>query len=111
MSTAAPITPAAATSYTHEGQQRVLALVLLLAGHEITGLAPAEIAKAQGCNASAVTRDLANLQEAGFAEVVPETGRWRLAPQIVQISIRHAAALTRAQARLDEISNRYSRNA
>lgn len=98
------------TPYTHEGQQRVLRLVLLLAGHEITGLAPADIAKQQGCNASAVTRDLANLAEAGFAELVPETGRWRLAPQVVQIAVRHAAALERAQGRLDEIRNRYSRN-
>lgn len=98
-----------AATYTHDGQQRILRLVMLLAGHEITGLAPADIAKQQGCNASAVTRDLANLQEAGFAELVPETGRWRLAPLVVQMSIRHAAALTRAQSRLDEISNRFSR--
>lgn len=106
MSSAAP-TPA--TSYTHEGQQRVLRLVLLLAGHEITGLAPAEIAKQQDCNASAVTRDLANLAEAGFAEQVPETGRWRLAPQVVQIALRHMAALDRADQRLAETRNRFSR--
>jgi DNA-binding IclR family transcriptional regulator len=99
-----------AGSYTHEGQQRVLRLVMLLAGHEITGVAPADIAKQQGCNASAVTRDLDNLREAGFAEQVPETGRWRLAPQVVQIAIRHMAALDRAQARLDETRNRFSRS-
>lgn len=95
--------------YSHDGQQRVLRLLLLLAGHEITGMAPVEIAKQQGCNASAVTRDLANLQEAGLAEQVPETGRWRLAPQIVQIALRHMAAVERAQTRLDEIRNRFSR--
>ncbi|ACB34536.1 transcriptional regulator, IclR family [Leptothrix cholodnii SP-6] len=98
------------TAYTHEGQQRILRLVMLLAGHEITGLAPADIAKQQQCNASAVTRDLANLAEAGFAELVPETGRWRLAPQVVQIAIRHMTALDRAQARLDEIRGRFSRS-
>jgi len=111
MSTTAPATAAAATAttYTHEGQQRVLRLLLLLAGHEITGLAPADIAKQQGCNASAVTRDLANLAEAGLAEQVPETGRWRLAPQIVQIALRHMAALDRAEQRLAETRNRFSR--
>lgn len=100
----------AATSYTHDGQQRLLRLVMLLAGHEITGLAPADIAKQQDCTASSVTRDLANLQEAGWAEQVPETGRWRLAPLVVQIAVRHAAALDRAQTRLDEIRNRFSRS-
>ncbi len=99
----------APSSYTHDGQQRALSLVLLLAGHEITGLAPAEIAKSQGCTASTVTRDLANLQQAGFAEHVPETGRWRLAPQVVQIALRHMAALDRAQSRLEETRNRFSR--
>lgn len=99
-----------ATTYTHEGQQRLLRLVMLLAGHEITGLAPADIAKQQDCNASAVTRDLNNLLEAGWAEQVPETGRWRLAPLVVQIAIRHMAALDRAQTRLDETRNRFSRS-
>jgi DNA-binding IclR family transcriptional regulator len=106
MSTPTPTTATPATSYTHEGQQRVLRLVLLLAGHEITGLEPAEIAKQQGCNASAVTRDLANLAEAGFAERVAETGRWRLAPQVVQIALRAMSGFDRAQSRLDEIRNR-----
>lgn len=97
------------SAYTHDGQQRILRLVLLLAGNEITGLTPSDIAKQQACSASCVTRDLANLQEAGFAEQVPETGRWRLAPQVVQIAIKHMAALDRAQSRLDETRSRFSR--
>lgn len=95
--------------YTHDGQQRILALVTLLSGHEITGMTPAEIAKAQGCTPSCVTRDLANLRTAGFAETVPETGRWRLSPTVVQISVRYAAALHRAELRISEIRGRYSR--
>lgn len=95
--------------YAHEGQQRLLKLITLLAGHEITGLAPAEIARAQACSASLATRDLANLQLAGFAELVPENGRWRLSPQMVQIALKHMAALDRADKRLDEIKNRFSR--
>ncbi len=96
-------------AYAHEGQQRILKLVQLLAGHEITGMAPADIARQQGCAASAVTRDLANLQLAGLAECVPETGRWRLGPALVQIANKHAAAMSRAEARLEEVRNRYSR--
>lgn len=95
--------------YIHEGQQRILRLINVLAGHEITGLTPAEIASAQNCNPSSVTRDLANLRAAGFAEHVPETGRWRLSPQVVQISLRHATALAQARTRLDDITQRFSR--
>lgn len=98
-----------ADQYINDGQQRILALVKLLAGHEIVGIAPSQIAQHQQCSASLVTRDLANLKQAGFAEQVPETNYWRLAPEIVQISLRHATALSRAQARLDEVSQRFSR--
>lgn len=97
--------------YTNDSQQRILRLVVLLAGNEITGLAPADIARQQGCSASIVTRDLANLREAGFAEMVPETSRWRLAPQVVQIALAHMTALERAETRLAETRHRYSRTA
>ena len=97
------------TDYTNDGQQRILRLVMLLAGNEITGLAPADIGRQQECSASMVTRDLDNLRTAGFAEIVPETQRWRLAPEIVQIALKHMAALDRAEKRLDETRNRYSR--
>lgn len=99
------------TTYTNEGQQRVLRLINTLAGHEITGRAPSDLARETNCTASTITRDLANLKEAGFAECVPETGYWRLSPQIVQISIRHMVALDRAVARLAEIRARFSRSA
>ena len=95
--------------YANEAQQRQLKLVMLLAGHEVTGLTPAEIARAQECAPSMVTRDLANLQLAGWAEIVPETGRWRLAPLVVQIAVRHLAAIDRATQRLNDVRSRFSR--
>ena len=98
-----------APDYTNAAQQRILRLALLLAGHEITGVAPAQIGREQDCPAPMVTRDLANLLTAGWAEEVPETGRWRLAPKVVQMSVQHAAALDRATRKLDEIAQRYSR--
>lgn len=97
------------SNYTHDGQQRILRLVMLLAGNEITGLAPADIARQQGCTASMVTRDLDNLRTAGFAEQVAETQRWRLAPEVVQIALRHMAAIDRAEQRLAETRNRFTR--
>lgn len=97
------------TQYAHEGQQRLLKLLQVLAGHEVTGLLPGDIARAQECNASLVTRDLANLAIAGYAEQLPDTGRWRLGPALVQIALKHMTALERAEQRLAETRNRYSR--
>lgn len=96
--------------YSCEPQQRLLRLIRNLAGHEIDGLAPGEIAKLNECAPAQVTRDLANLKQFGWAEQIAATGRWRLGPQIVQIATRHMTALDRAQRRLDETANRYSRS-
>lgn len=95
------------SDYTNDAQQRVMRLITLLSGHEVTGITPSEIARELGCNAPMVTRDMANLQQGGYAEQVPETGRWRLAPQVVQIAVRHMVALDRAATRLDEVRQRY----
>ena len=95
--------------YISDSQQRVMDLIRTLAGNETKGLAPSQIATLQGCSPSEVTRDLANLKHRGWAEQIAATGRWRLGPEIVQISVRHSAALNRAKTRLDEVTNRYSR--
>lgn len=98
------------TDYTNAAQQRLLRLLNLLAGHELQGLAPAEIAKALDCDASAVTRDIANLQIAGWAEQTPQGGRWRLSPHLIQMSMRHAMALDSARQAFADIAQRYSRS-
>ena len=95
--------------YISDSQQRVMDLIRTLAGHETKGLAPSQIAALQQCSPSQVTRDLANLKHRGWAEQIASTGRWRLGPEIVQISLRHATALSRAQTELDEVRNRFSR--
>lgn len=98
-------------SYTNAGQQRILKLIQALAGYEITGVAPAALARDVGCSAACVTRDIDNLRTAGLAEEVPETGRWRLGPAVVQIALKHMSAIDRAERRLAEVRNRYSREA
>lgn len=96
--------------YLSEHQQRVLKAIQALAGHEMEGLAPGQLAKAVECSPSQVTRTLANLKHFGWAEQIATTGRWRLGPEIVQISARHSVALSRARSRLAEVENRYSRS-
>lgn len=97
------------TRYINAAQQRVMQMLMRLAGHEIEGIAPNELARALRTSASNVTRDLANLREAGMAEPL-DTGRWRLTPRVVQISVACGAAFARAQDRLDEARQRFSRD-
>lgn len=95
-------------AYINAAQQRILQMVMRLAGHEIDGIAPGELAKALHTKPSNITRDLANLREAGMAEeFLP--GRWRLTPRVVQISVAHGAALAKAESQLAEVRQRFSR--
>lgn len=96
--------------YISDGQQRLMQVILTLAGHEVDGLAPGDIAKLVPCAPSQVTRDLANLKHGGYAEQISPTNRWRLGPRLVQIATRHMTAIDRARSKLAEVSNRYSRS-
>lgn len=95
--------------YDNSGQQRILRIVLTLAGHEQHGLAPKDLADSLQVSAGTITRDLHNLREVGLAEQIQETGRYRLGPKIVQVAIAHMTAMDRAAAQLNEIKTRYSR--
>jgi DNA-binding IclR family transcriptional regulator len=93
--------------YISDAQQRILGLIVTLAGHELEGLSPGDIAKLQKCSPSQVTRDLANLKHFGWAEQIQPTGRWRLGPDIVRIATRHMTALDRAERRLSDMKSRF----
>lgn len=99
----------AKVDYDSPGQQRILRALLVLAGNEFQGVAPGELAKSMGVSPGTATRDLHNLREVGFADQIQETGRWRLGPKIVQIALAFSHELTRAESRLSEIKNRYTR--
>ncbi len=95
--------------YDNTSQARILKLLLILAGHELHGVSPTDMAKGLDVSGGTITRDLHNLREAGLAEQIQETGRWRLGPRIVQIAIAHMTAMDRATTQLNEIRSRYSR--
>tara|TARA_R110001583_G_scaffold195522_3_gene375219 strand:+ start:47707 stop:48012 length:306 start_codon:yes stop_codon:yes gene_type:complete len=99
-----------ASRYDNAAQQRILRAVVVLAGNEFMGIAPGELAKALGESPSTATRDLHNMKEAGFAEQIEQTGRWRLGPKMVQVALSFSHELTRARTRLDEITQRYTRS-
>jgi DNA-binding IclR family transcriptional regulator len=82
----------------------------LLAGHELEGMRPGQIAKALGLGAATVTRDLRALKDEGVVELVPGMeDRWRLGPAVVQIALAHMHAIERMAERVSEIRQRYSR--
>lgn len=97
------------SDYINAAQQRLLKVVVLLAGNEFNGLAPSDLAKALSTNPSNITRDLANLKEAGLAEPLPDTGRWRLGPKLVQIALAFSDHMARSTSRMNELQQRYTR--
>lgn len=83
-------------------------LLRLLAGHEVLGLAPGEIAHALGVSASWVSINLPPLEaETGFVERVAGTNRWRLGVPLVRIAITVMTNLNAERQRLEETAKRY----
>jgi len=98
------------SKYHCAAQQRGYRVMLALAGHEIDGVRPGELADGLQLSASIITRDLANLRSAGLAETLPhDPTRWRLTPKLVQIARAYEGHLARAQGALAEVNQRYSR--
>lgn len=95
--------------YRNEAQLRLCRAIALLAGNEFDGVAPSELAKALKTNPANITRDLANLVEAGFAEQMPDSGRYRLGPKLIQIALAFQRHVARVSSRLAELEQRYTR--
>lgn len=89
--------------------RKVNALYRLLAGHEVLGLAPGEIAKSLGVSPSWVSINLPALEaETGFVERVGNTNRWRLGVPFVRIAITVQTNLNAERQRLEQTAARYS---
>ena len=83
-------------------------LFRLLAGHEVLGLAPGEIATGLGVPPSWCSRNLPALATTGFIEQVAGTNRWRLGVQLVRIAITVSTNLNQAKRQLDDLTQRYA---
>lgn len=89
--------------------RKVCDLLRLLAGHEVLGLAPGEIAKGLEVGASWVSVNLPALAtETGFVERVAGTNRWRLGVPFVRIAFTVSTNLNAAKRQLEEVSQRYA---
>lgn len=96
--------------YKNEAQQRILKVVLTLFGHVIHGLPPTALAREVNCSGAVMTRDLANLSIAGLVEKDESTGHWRLTARLPQQCFKVMADIERADRRLSEVKNRFTRN-
>lgn len=93
-------------------QRRIIATILCLAGNELMGLSTVDVQRALGLkHASVVTRDLQVLLDMGIAEKIQETGRWRLAPRLIQIARDYEVAIAKASSKVRELEQRYTRSA
>lgn len=85
---------------------KVLDVLNVLLGHFAHGLTPTELAKTTGLDPSAITRYVATLEEKGFAERIPETGRIRPSVRLAQQAVGILRNLESAKGRLDELTSR-----
>lgn len=93
-------------------QRRIVETILCLAGNELMGLSTVEVQRALALkHASVVTRDLQVLLDMGLAEKIQETGRWRLAPRMIQIARDYEVAIAKAGSKVRELEQRYTRSA
>lgn len=85
---------------------KVLDVLKILLGHFAHGLTPGELAKATHLSPSNITRYVAALEENGFVQRIPETGRIRPSIAIAQHAIAILQSLDDAEARMKEIRAR-----
>lgn len=96
----------AADKGTSQSADKVLSVLNVLLGHFAHGLTPTDLAKATGLSPSNITRYVATLEAAGFAERIPETGRIRPSVRLAQQAVGILRNLEAAKGRLDELTSR-----
>jgi DNA-binding IclR family transcriptional regulator len=96
----------AADKGSSQSAGKVLDVLNVLLGHFAHGLTPTDLVKATGLSASNITRYVATLEAAGFAERIPETGRIRPSARLAQHAVSILRSLDSARQRIDEIQNR-----
>ena len=96
--------------YLSDQVQRTLRVISIMAGREISGISPTELAKKANISASNVTRVLANLEAQQFVERLPvDNKRYRLGVTLVQISNTVLQNFAQAELQLQQDQHNYSR--
>lgn len=96
--------------YRSDMIQRNFKVMFIMAGHEVHGISPSELAKLAQTSPSDITRITANLKLAGIAELLPSNSeRWRLAPKLAQVSNTILIGISNADQQLQQDQHNYSR--
>lgn len=90
----------------NQSTTKALALMDVLFNHFAHGLTPTDLAQATGMSASDITRYVATLEAAGWAERIQETGRIRPSVRVAQKAIAVLRSMDSARQRLEEIQAR-----
>lgn len=88
-------------STTKSSAEKVLDVLNVLLKNFAVGFTNGELAKATGLSASNITRYVAVLESAGFAERIPETDRIRPSHNLAKQAISILTSLDEAKQRLD----------
>lgn len=85
---------------------QVFKVLDVLMRHFAHGLTPGDLIKATGFSGPNITRYVATLEAAGYAERIPETGRIRPSVRFAQMAVTVMADLDRMSTRVNEIKTR-----
>lgn len=91
---------------TIQSAKNVLDVLAALSGHFEHGLTPTDLCKATGFSPSNITRYVATLEEKGFAERIPETGRIRPSAHLARHAVSILRSLDAAAERLENMKSR-----
>lgn len=94
---------------TNASGAKILDVLNLLMRHFSHGLAPSEISRETGISPSNITRYINTLEERGFAERIPETGRVRPSHRLAQHAVSIMRELTATENRARESLNRITK--
>ncbi|WP_198301549.1 IclR family transcriptional regulator [Vitreoscilla filiformis] len=86
---------------------KTLRALQALAGHEVHGLSPADLAERLKVAPSWISQVMPALEAEHWVERIPDTGRWRLGVAPVRIGLTAAQHLQRARTELDSLTSRY----
>lgn len=93
-------------THTAKSAEKVLEVLTVLLGHFAHGLTPGELARATDLSPSNITRYVATLEEKGFAERIPETGRIRPSVKLAQHAVGILRSLEASRSRIDALTSR-----
>lgn len=94
---------------TNQSAGKVLDVLNVLLRHFAHGLTPGELVKATGFGPSNITHYVATLEQKGFAERIPETGRIRPSHRHAQFAMAIMKSLDDQEKRIKESINRISK--